>query len=456
MPNDSRTMSLIAFLQAQNCSNYVGSWRHTLSMTDFLTPDYFTRIARTLEDARFDMAFFDDRLAMPDIYGRSHDLAVRHGIRSVKMDPTPILMAMAGATSHLGLGATYSTTYYEPFHVARLFATLDLMTGGRVAWNVVTSLNDSEAANFGVSEHLEHDLRYDRADEFLEIVTDLWSAWDSDALVLDKDTGLFADPAKVHRTDYAGKFFRLNGTFPVPRSPQGQPVLLQAGSSGRGLRFAGRWAEVVFTAYSGKDAGIAQYQAIRRAVADAGRDPDTVTVAPAVGVIVAETEQLAQEKKALLADLARPEDGLALLCEVINTDLSGRPLDEPFTDAELAQMSWHGLRDRVIQLSGTANPSVDDFVRYSGRGSLNEGATFVGTPTQVADQMEAWFTSCCDGFVLSAASVPGTYEDFARLVVPELQRRGLSKTEYAGSTLRSNLGLPITDSAKAATVEVGR
>lgn len=449
MPNGTRTMSLIAFLQAQNCSNYVGSWRHKLSMTDFLTPDYFTRIARTLEDARFDMAFFDDRLAMPDIYGRSHDLAVQNGIRTVKMDPTPILMAMAGATSHLGLGATYSTTYYKPFHVARLFATLDLMTGGRVAWNIVTSLNDSEAANFGIDEHLEHDLRYDRADEFLEIVTDLWSAWDTEAMVLDKDTGVFADPAKVHRTDYTGKFFNVNGTFPVPRSPQGQPVLLQAGSSGRGLRFAGRWAEVVFTAYSSQEAGVAQYEAIRRAVSDAGRDPDSVTVTPAVTVIVAETEELAAEKRQLIADLARPEDALALLCEVLNTDLSQRPLDEPFTDAELAKMSWQSLRDRVIRLSGRSNPAVDDFVRYSGRGTLSEAVTFVGTATQVADQMEAWFNSCCDGFVLSAASVPGSYEDFARLVVPELQRRGLSRREYEGSTLRSNLGLPVTDSIHA-------
>lgn len=216
-------MALIAFMQAQNTSLYVGAWRQIAAMTDFLTPDYYARIARTLEDARFDMAFFDDRLAMPDIYGRSHELAVRHGIRPVKMDPTPILMAMASETTHLGLGATYSTTYHEPFHVARLFATLDLMTRGRIAWNVVTSLNDSEAANFGVSEHLEHDLRYDRADEFLEVVTDMWAAWEADAMVLDKDSGLFADPAKVHATAFAGKFFNTHGTFPVPRSPRDSP-----------------------------------------------------------------------------------------------------------------------------------------------------------------------------------------------------------------------------------------
>ncbi|MGY0498269.1 LLM class flavin-dependent oxidoreductase [Nocardia sp. FBN12] len=439
----SRSMSLIAFLQAQNCSNYVGSWRHPRSMSDFLTPDYFQRIARTLEAARFDMAFFDDRLAMPEIYGRSPDLAVCNGIRSVKMDPTVVLMAMAMATTHLGLGATYSTTYYEPFHVARLFATLDQMSRGRVAWNIVTSLNDSEAANFGRATHLGHDERYDRADEFLEIVTQMWTAWEHDALIMDKSTGRFADPAKVHRTDYSGEFFTVDGTFTVPQSPQGHPVLLQAGSSGRGMSFAGRWADVVFTAFKNKDLGAAQYRKIKQAVADAGRDPGQVSVTPAVGVIVAETPEQVAEKERVLRGLATQADGLALLCETLNVDFGDRPVDQPFTDDELAKMSWQGLRDRVLTASGTPNPSVADFVRYSGRGTLDEGGMFIGTPEQVADQMEEWFDTCCDGFVLAAGEVPGSYEDFARLVVPVLQRRGLVKRDYAGATLRENLGLSI-------------
>ncbi len=437
-------MTLIAFLQAQNCSNYVGSWRHPASMTDFMSPQYYQRIARTLEDARFDMAFFDDRLAMPEIYGNSPDLAVEHGIRSVKMDPTAVLMAMAMATSHLGLGATYSTTYYEPFHVARLFATMDQMTGGRVAWNIVTSLNDSEAANFGRSMHLEHDERYDRADEFVEIVEQMWTSWEPGALIVDKQSGRFADPARVHPTRYHGKFFDVHGTFPVPQSPQGHPVLLQAGASGRGMAFAGRWADVVFAAFRNKQAGEAGYAAIKQAAADAGRDPDLVKVVPAVTVITAETPELVAHKEALLRGLARMEDGLALLCEVLNVDFSDRPVDQPFTDAELAAMSWQGLRDGVIAASGKANPSVADFVEFSHRGSLNgSGFPFIGTPEQVADQMQDWFGSCCDGFVLAATNVPGTYEDFARLVVPILQARGLVRREYTGSTLRDNLGLPM-------------
>ncbi|MFB7087868.1 LLM class flavin-dependent oxidoreductase [Streptomyces sp. NPDC056296] len=454
MTSSSPQMTLIAFLQAQNCSNYVGSWRHPASTPDFLTPRYYQRIARTLEDARFDMAFFDDRLAMPEIYGHSSDLAVEHGIRAVKMDPTAVLMAMAMATTHLGLGATYSTTYYEPFHVARLFATLDQMSGGRVAWNIVTSLNDSEAANFGRDLHLGHDERYDRADEFLEIVTRMWTSWEPDALVMDKESGRFADPAKVHPTRYRGKYLQAEGTFTVPRTPQGQPVLLQAGMSGRGKAFAGRWADVVFTAFKNRDAGIANYRSVKQAVADAGRDPDQVKVTPAVGVIVAETPEQVRLKEALLRGLAREEDGLALLCEGLNVDFSDRDLDEPFSDEDLARMSWQGLRDGVLKASGKSHPTVRDFVHYSRRGTLDEAGMFIGTPEQVADQMEDWFGTCCDGFVLAAGSLPGSYEDFARLVVPELQRRGLARTDYADTTLRGNLGLPPVTLA-AQTTEAG-
>ncbi len=442
-------MSLIAFLQAQNCSNYVGAWRHPAAPNDFLTPEYYQRIARTLEDACFDMAFFDDRLAMPEIYGRNADLAVRHGIRSVKMDPTVALMAMAMATKNLGLGATYSTTYYEPFHVARLFQSLDQMTRGRVAWNIVTSLNDAEAANFGRASHLGHDERYDRADEFVDIVTQMWTSWEKDALVLDKSSSTFANPEKVHRTSYKGEYLEVDGTFTVPSSPQGHPVLLQAGQSGRGLAFAGKWAEVVFTAFKNVTAGAEHYRAIKQAVENAGRDPDGVVVAPAVGVIVGETPEVVAEKERILRGLARPEDGLALLCETLNVDFSDRPIDKPFSDDELSAMSWQGLRDRTIVASGKANPSVADFVTYSGRGTLDEGGLFVGTPSEVADQMEDWFGTCCDGFVLAAGSVPGSYEDFTRLVVPELRRRGLVKTEYAGNTLRENLGLSVPTRTEA-------
>lgn len=271
----------------------------------------------------------------------------------------------------------------------------------------------------------------------------MWDSWDTDALVLDKEADVFADPSKVRRTVFKGDYFDIDGTFTVPASPQGRPILLQAGSSGRGQGFAGRWADVVFTAFRTKEQGVIQYQAIKRAAEAAGRDPESVLVAPAIGVIVAETAELVAQKEKLIRGLARPEDGLALLCETLNVDFSDRDVDAPFSDGELAAMSWQGLRDRVVAMSGKSNPSVRDFVTYSGRGTIDEGGLFTGTPTEVADQLEDWFGECCDGFVLAAASVPGSYEDFARLVVPELQRRGLVKTQYTGSTLRENLGLPM-------------
>ena len=435
----SRQMTLVAFLQAQNCSNYVGSWRHPAAAGDFLSPEYYERIARTLEDGKFDMAFFDDRLAMPDIYGHNHKATVAHGVRAVKLDPSVILTVMAMATSRLGLGATYSTTYYEPYHVARIFATLDLMSKGRVAWNIVTSLNGSEAANFGYEEHLEHDLRYDRADEFMEVVVGHWGAWEEGSIIGDRTGDRFADPEKVHQLDYRGAHFQSRGPFTVPRSPQGHPVLMQAGQSGRGRAFAARWAELVFAQYANLAAGRKQYNDFKEAFAAAGR-PGELRICPEVKIFVGETEALAREKFELLDSLTKPIDALILMCELLNVDFAGRALDAPFNDQELAAMSWQGLRDRVIAKTGKKNPTVQDFIDSSW-GTLRQGACFIGTPRQVADEMEEWFGSACDGFVISAPVVPGSYEDFVRLVVPELQRRKLHRTEYPGTTLRETLGL---------------
>ena len=436
-----RQMSLVAFVQASNCSVYTGSWRHPASMDDYLTPDYFQRIARTLEDGRFDMMFFDDRLSMPDIYGGDYRETIANGVRAVKMDPVPPLMAMAAATKHLGLGCTYSTTYYEPFHVARLFATLDLMTRGRVAWNVVTSVNDSEAENMGRVEHMEHDLRYDRADEFLEVVLGHWDSWEDGALVIDKATGRFADPDKVHRLAHKGRWFNSKGPLAVPRSRQGHPVLLQAGGSGRGLKFASRWADLVFALYSNLEAGRKQYKAFKQGIADAGRDPASVKIAPALRVIVAQSESQAKEEYEFIDSLAKPIDTLTLLCELLNVDFAKFPYDTPLTDEQMSRLSMQTVRDQVVQKSGKRNPTPRDFVELSGRGTLREGPTFVGTPIQVADEMEAWFKEACDGFVLYGTHLPGGFEEIVRLLVPELQRRGLFRREYPGTTLRDTLGL---------------
>ncbi len=215
-----KQMSLVGFMQAGNATVYAGSWRHPATEHGFLTAGYYAKLGRTLEEGCFDMMFFDDRLAMPGIYGGSVAEAVRHGARPVKLDLSIVLGVIAGATQSIGLGATYSTTYYSPYHVARTFATLDHLTGGRAAWNVVTSVNDSEAQNFGVEQVLGHDERYDRADEFLEATTGLWDTWEDDALVLDRVGGVFADPKKVHELNQTGKWFSVRGPLTVPRSPR--------------------------------------------------------------------------------------------------------------------------------------------------------------------------------------------------------------------------------------------
>jgi FMN-dependent oxidoreductase (nitrilotriacetate monooxygenase family) len=438
-----RQMVLVGFLQAQNCTNIASSWRHPASRTDSWSPDFYRHIGRVLEDGKFHLGFFDDRLSMPDMYGRDHAHTVAHGIRCVKLDAVTVLTVMGMATERLGLGATYSTSYYEPFHVARVFATLDLMTHGRAAWNVVTSLNDGEARNMGRDEVIGHDLRYDRADEFMEIVLGHWDAWEDDAIVQDKATGVFALAEKVHRLDYQGRYFRSRGVFTVPRSAQGHPVIIQAGASGRGRRFGAQWGELIFVVYPNIEAGKRDYVEFKAEVARCGREAEHVKVTQLVNTVAAASKAEAEDKWAEIDQLPLEIDALSLLSEGLNFDFAKKGMDEVFTDEELAGMSGiQGIRDGVLRTSGKKNPTVRDFIHFSGRGRVHN--PIVGGPKEVADQLEQWFAApACDGFVLSATHVPGAYEDFVRFVVPELQRRGLFRREFAGTTLRENLGLPV-------------
>jgi FMN-dependent oxidoreductase (nitrilotriacetate monooxygenase family) len=438
-----RQMILVAFLQAQNCTNFASSWRHPLSRTDTWSPDYYRHLGRVLEAGKFHLGFFDDRLSMPDMYGHNHAHTVEHGIRCVKLDAVTVLTVMGMAAERLGLGATYSTSYYEPFHVARLFATLDLMTEGRVAWNVVTSLNDGEAQNMGRDEAVAHDERYDRADEFMAVVLGHWDAWEDGAIVQDKARGLFAHPDKVHRLDHQGRFFRSRGPFTVPRSPQGHPVIIQAGQSGRGMRFGAQWGEVIFVVYPNIDTARRDYASFKADVADCGRDPEHVKVTQLVNTVAAASKMEAEDKWAVIEQLPLEIDALSLLSEALNFDFARKGMDEAFTDAEMAEMSGlQAIRDRVVRASGKKNPTVREFIHFSGRGRVHDPV--VGGPREISDRLEQWFTErACDGFVVSATHVPGAYEDFVRFVVPELQRRGLFRKDYAGKTLRENLGVPI-------------
>ena len=437
-----RQMVMVGFLQAQNCTTLASAWRHPEARDDFTTAAYYQKIGQVLEEGKFQLAFFDDRLAMPDIYGGNPAEVVANGVRVVKMDPVATLMAMGFGTKYLGIGSTASTTYYEPFDVARRFQTVDHMIGGRAAWNVVTSVNDGEAHNMGRAVHMEHDLRYDRADEFMEIVLSCWDGWEDGALIVDKKTGLFADPSKVHRLEYKGKFLNSSGTFTVPRSPQGHPVIIQAGASARGKTFSARWAETVFVSYADLEEGKHQYAEFKTEVARLGRDPDLTTVNTIAYPVIAETRSEAEDKMALIDSLYKEVDGLSLLSEAMNFDFKTKGMDEAFTKEELAGMSgMQAMRDRVMRVIGH-NPTVRDFLEVTRRGRPRESV--VGSGKDIADYLERWFTErACDGFVIAGTHTPGTFEDFVRFVVPELQRRGLYRREYTGATLRENLGLPV-------------
>jgi FMN-dependent oxidoreductase (nitrilotriacetate monooxygenase family) len=435
-------MALVAFMQAGSTSVYAGSWRHPATEHGYLDAAYYAKIGRQLEEGCFDLVFFDDRLAMPGIYGGSVAEAVRYGARPVKLDLSVVLGVLAQATSRIGLGATYSTTYYAPFHVARTFATLDHLSRGRAAWNVVTSVNDSEAQNFGLDAHLGHDERYDRADEFLEVVAGLWDTWEDGAVRHDRASGRYADPDKVHELGHVGRYFSARGPLTVPRCPQGRPVIIQAGSSGRGREFASRWAELIFTGDPGIDVARRHYSDQKDRIAAAGRDPGSVRICPMAYAVVGETEGHAKEREAiLLHDLVDPMASLTLLSELMNYDFAAHELSDPVTDELIESVS--GIRGLVQNLRahiGGDTVTVGDLAGH--RATLLQGPRFVGTGEQVADQMAEWFTGgVCDGFVLAATHLPGAFEDVVRMVVPHLQRRGLFRSSYEGTTLREHLGI---------------
>ncbi len=437
-----RQMALVGFMQASNVSVYAGSWRHPASSPDFLTAGYYQHIGKVLEQGCFDMLFFDDRLAMPGIYGNSVAETVRSGARCVKLDVSLTLTMIAAATSRIGLGATYSTTYYAPFHVARLFGTLDHLSAGRAAWNIVTSVNDAEAQNFGVQQHMDHDERYAQAHEFLEVVTGLWDTWQDDAIEWDQANARFADPDKVRELHHHGHYYNVRGPLTVPRTPQGRPVLVQAGSSGPGKAFAARWADVVFTNTPTLDEAVANYAEQKAQFAAAGRNPDHVAILPLTYVVLGDTEEAARREEQFLLDLAEPMASLVLLSEATNLDFSGFELDEPIPASFLdSATGMHGYVEGVKRYMGGRTPTLRDLAGH--RATLRQALRFVGTAHQVADDMQEWFEAgACDGFVVAATSLPGTFEEVTRSLVPELQRRGVFRSSYEGTTLRHHLGIP--------------
>jgi FMN-dependent oxidoreductase (nitrilotriacetate monooxygenase family) len=440
-----RRMLLAGFFQAGNVTHHHGCWRHPKASNGFLTGQYWIDVARALEAGGFDLIFMPDILAIHEQYGGTYETAVRYGGQTaISLDPVVVLATMAAGTSRIGVGATVSTTYWEPYHVARTFATLDHMSGGRAAWNVVTSLNEAEARNFGLTRHLDHDARYDRADDFMETVFELWESWEPDALVLDKEAGRFADATKVHYIDHQGEWFNVHGPLLSPRPPQEHPVIIQAGQSPRGRAFAARWADLVFNISPRREVRKKLYSDMKNAVITAGRHPDSVKVLTAILPIIGDTEAEALEKERELDELAIPVAGLNTLSGIIGIDLSKYPLE--MTMSEVGRLNEVGGSQGLFAIASTIGGDREVTIEEVGR-KYAEGLLvphLPGTPEQIADGMERIIDEPGgDGFAVSAAYIPGAYEEFCERVVPILRERQRIPDAYQGETLRDHLGLPV-------------
>ncbi|WP_083444803.1 LLM class flavin-dependent oxidoreductase [Herbaspirillum rhizosphaerae] len=434
----AKPIHLAAFLIAGNAAHSQVLWRHPQSRPGgFLTLDYYKRIAQTLERGKFDLLFFADRLAVSTRFGGDHRYGVACGDQdATRMDPLPVLGAIAAVTSHIGLGATRSTTYSQPYSLAREFSTLDHLSAGRAAWNVVTSVNQGEADNFGLRETLGHDERYDRADEFLDVAHKLWQSWQPEALLLDAEGGRYADPDKVNPIDHRGTHFNVRGPLNIPASPQGGPVIIQAGSSHRGQDFAARWAEVVF----GIQPDLARmqrfYQDLKGRTEKFGRQPQDIKVLTAVMPFVAASREQAEEQRARHNAMVDPAVGLSTLSSHMNVDFSRYALDAPVDDIQVEGMQ--GLFKLVKELSRDGSLTLADIGRLYASGVLVPQVA--STAADIADWMEHIVAQQgADGFVITPTHLPEGFDDFVDLAVPELQRRGLFRWDYEGDTLRSHL-----------------
>ncbi|MCQ9424378.1 LLM class flavin-dependent oxidoreductase [Pseudomonas sp. LJDD11] len=434
MNKPARQLKLGAFLMATG--HHVAAWRHPdVPANAGLDFKHYRHLAQVAEAARFDALFVADSVA-----AATGDIASRMA-RSDHFEPLTLLSALSAVTEHIGLIATATTTYNEPYHVARKFASLDHLSGGRAGWNLVTSDAAAEAQNFGLDEHVGHADRYSRAQEFHQVVTGLWDSWGDDAFTRDKASGEYYDPARLHVLNHQGEHFRVKGPLNVARSPQGQPVVVQAGSSEVGRDLAARTAEVVFTAQTSLASAQAFYADLKGRLAAYGRSQDSLKIMPGVLIVVAETEQAAKAKFESFQELVEPQVGVALLGRMLgNFDLSGYPLDGPLPELPLTDSGQRSRQQLLTELAARENLNLAQLGRRiaGGRGHYS----LIGTPEQIADELQNWFENgAADGFNVLVPHLPGGLEDVARLLVPELQRRGLFRIEYEGTTLRENLGL---------------
>lgn len=429
-----RQMKLGAFLMTDG--HHVAAWRHPEGRPDaHVSLDHFVHLARLAEAAAFDALFLADSSGI-----RETSVApLSRTSRGASFEPLTLLSALSVVTERIGLIATASTSFNEPFNLARKFASLDLLSGGRAGWNLVTSSSESEARNFNLERHAAHADRYGRAREFAEVVVGLWNSWEDDSFLRDRESGLFFDPGKLHVLDHRGAHFRVRGPLNVARSPQGHPVIVQAGSSEAGKDLAAATAEAIFTAQQTLADAQAFYADVKGRLARHGRAPGDLKIMPGVFPVVGRTEAEARAKYDELQELIHPVVGRSLLERMLGLDLSGYPEDGPVPDVP----ETNGGKSRqalLVDLARRENLTIRDLsLRIAGaRGHW----TVIGTPAQVADALEERFVEeGADGFNVMPPALPDGLDDFATLVIPELQRRGLFRTAYEGRTLRDHLGL---------------
>jgi len=427
-------MRLGAFMRP--VSIHTAAWRYPRAYRDAnFNFEHYQRFIANLERGCFDAFFMADHLAVMNM----PMAALKRSATVTSFDPLTLLPALAVTTKHIGLVATASTTYNEPYHVARKFASLDHISNGRAGWNVVTSANPHEAMNFGFDEHMEHDQRYERAHEFYQVVTGLWDSWADDAFLHDAENGIYFDSAKLRVLDHNGPHLKVRGPLNVARPIQGWPVIVQAGASEAGRALAAETAEVVFGGSNTLVDAQAYYADVKRRMVTFGRDENDLKVLPGAFVVVGETVPEAQAKKKLLDSLVHPDSGIATLSVLLGYDVSGLNLDEPLPELTESNASKSG-QQKLVEMARRDNLTVGQLAQYVG-GSFSS-LEIVGTPTTIVDQMEEWFhSSGCDGFNIMFPYLPEGLDDFVDKIVPELQRRNLFRREYEGTTLRENLGL---------------
>lgn len=434
----SKQMSL-AVLVDQATGNHPASWLHPDTPAGASTDiAHYRHLAQVAEHGKFDLFFIADT---PAARTENFQAWSRFPMYMNALEPVTLLTAIAGATTRIGLGGTVSTSFSEPYNVARQFASLDHISAGRAAWNVVTSANDYAARNFGHATLPPHAQRYARAGEFVDVVARLWDTWDDDAFVRDRTTGRYFDPDRMHVVHHEGPFFKVDGALNIARPPQGRPVISQAGASDTGRELAARTAEVVFASAADPDSARVAYVDLKGRMAKYDRHPDSLRILAGLPVVIGETRDAAEAAFQRLQEMLHPDVGLFRLGMDLEVDLTGLPLDEPIPDDRLPKgANFHkAFFDGIMQVIREERPTLRQlYLRYE-RGRR----TIKGTASDIADVMQHWFeTSACDGFMLQFHTLPGSLETFVAQVVPELQRRGLFRRDYHGPTLRDHLGLP--------------